>query len=214
MSKAFKVFREPDSWEQDTLRPPFFVVSDTHWYHKNIVKYCDRPENHDRVMVQRWNDVVSDDDVVLHLGDLFMSRRDNYDRFREKIAPRLNGRKYLILGNHDDVKLDYKGLGFEPIKPFRMGWQLPYLVSIHGADATRRASWTATSETLVVEFHHYPSAHVEPGHLRIHGHIHNNGYGTEPGVRVAARERNLNVSVEVIDYTPQPIGFLLRETLS
>lgn len=203
--------RRPPEFEEDTLRPPFFVVSDTHWYHKNIVRYSGRPENHDRLMVDRWNSVVGDD-VVLHLGDLFWPGRKNerYERFAEKIAPRLKGEKYLILGNHDDPKTDFKRLGFTPIKPFRIRWSRPKLHYPEGTAGTR----VTTTESTWVEFAHYPSEGMIPGYLRVHGHIHTNGYGPKGGPFLAKRLRNVNVSVEAIDYTPQPIEKVLREVLS
>lgn len=201
---SFKIYDQPRSWEHDTLLPPFHVVSDTHWFHANIVKYCDRPLNHDEIMVERWNQVVDPDDVVLHLGDLFMSKRRNVERFREEITPWLNGHKYLILGNHDDKRLDYESLGFEVIKPFSIEW-------------TRVDDDPLSSRTvrpIVVEFAHYPRQEYAKDVLRLHGHIHNNGYGTEPGVKIASRRGNVNLSVEVIDYTPQPVEFVLSEALS
>lgn len=211
---SMRLTRNPPAWKEDTLRPPFFVVSDTHWFHRNIIRYSGRPDNHDRIMVERWNDVVGDDDVVLHLGDLFMWP-NKYERFKKQVASKLKGEKYIILGNHDDKKLDYKGLGFTPIEPFRMRWSpvdphcgyrpdiCPY--GDDCADCQPDEHW--------VEFDHYPSDGMMPGYLRVHGHIHTNGYGTLKGPHVASRLRNVNVSVEVIDYTPQPIEKILKGAL-
>ncbi|QAY60470.1 hypothetical protein ET475_11055 [Microbacterium protaetiae] len=51
-----------------------FVTSDTHFGHARIIELAGRPfsavEEMDAEMVRRWNDVVSADAVVLHLGDL------------------------------------------------------------------------------------------------------------------------------------------------
>jgi calcineurin-like phosphoesterase family protein len=46
-----------------------------------------------KVLVERWNSVVEDDDTIWHLGDVFF--RD-YSMLHE-----LKGKKILILGNHD-----------------------------------------------------------------------------------------------------------------
>ena len=50
-----------------------FVISDHHFYHENIIKYCNRPFNSLRemnyTMIEKWNSVVSENDTVLHLGD-------------------------------------------------------------------------------------------------------------------------------------------------
>src|SRR4051794_21462432 len=87
------------------LTPPFYVISDTHWFHKNIVKFCNRDMNHDWIMLARWNKAVSPDDTVLHLGDLLLTRSaEKQDQFFDEIAPQLMGRKFLILGNHDNKR--------------------------------------------------------------------------------------------------------------
>lgn len=82
-----------------------FIISDTHFGHKNVLQFepsrntqmrIDSFENHDEWLVERWNSVVSPDDVVLHLGDFAFNSASNY-------LPRLNGTIILILGNHDQV---------------------------------------------------------------------------------------------------------------
>jgi calcineurin-like phosphoesterase family protein len=79
-----------------------FFTSDTHFNHKNIIEYCDRPfdsiEEHDEYLIEQWNKTVSSKDHVYHLGD-FAFWKNNIDP--DKIASRLNGKKYLIIGNHD-----------------------------------------------------------------------------------------------------------------
>lgn len=49
-------------------------------------------------IVQRWNSVVHDGDLVYHLGDVLMSHYD------VNILKRLNGTIFLIRGNHDTDK--------------------------------------------------------------------------------------------------------------
>lgn len=50
-----------------------FIIADTHFYHENIIKYCDRPfENAsimNDIMIEKWNSVVGKSDIVIHLGD-------------------------------------------------------------------------------------------------------------------------------------------------
>ena len=49
-----------------------------------------------QVLIDNWNRVVADGDLVLHLGDVAFSGQA-YD----SIMPQLNVNKYLIRGNHD-----------------------------------------------------------------------------------------------------------------
>jgi calcineurin-like phosphoesterase family protein len=50
---------------------PFYVISDTHFFHKNIIKYCGRPFDHEVMMIKRWQRIIRDSDTIVHLGDLF-----------------------------------------------------------------------------------------------------------------------------------------------
>lgn len=180
------------------LTPPFFVISDTHWFHKNIVKYCNRDMNHNQIMIDRWNATVGPDDYILHLGDvLFCASKEKERMWFEEVGPSLNGRKFLILGNHDKPQWEkfYNQAGFNVVKPFSMRYR--------GYD---------------VSFDHYPTSRggIQPGDqtIRIHGHIHNKGYQhIYEKRREKKRYGNVNVSVEVIDYTPQPIERMLDKTI-
>ncbi len=77
-----------------------FFTSDHHFYHTNVIKYCDRPYDEVEFMnedlCERWNQVVKPEDTVYHLGDFSMAFRPV-----EFIPQRLNGTIYLIPGNHD-----------------------------------------------------------------------------------------------------------------
>jgi len=79
-----------------------WVCSDHHLGHTNVIKYCSRPfknVNHmDHCLINNWNAVVKDNDLVIHLGDLsFVS--GNY-------LHHLNGKILLVKGNHDNKMYD------------------------------------------------------------------------------------------------------------
>lgn len=174
-----------------SLLPPFYVVSDTHWYHKNIIEYCDRPKNHNRLMIDNWIKAVGPDDTVLHLGDLFFGRGEQRVQDMINIGKQLPGRKFIILGNHDNPKLNYQDFGFTVLRPFTIQYR-----------------------GYEVEFDHYPSDakhKIAKGEkrIRVHGHIHNNGYAHWSKPKVSYRYANINVSIEELDYTPQPVIDLL-----
>ena len=80
-----------------------FYIADTHFGHANIIRYDDRPfssaEEMDEAMISNWNAAVSDADTVYILGDVSWY---GSERTRE-ILGRLNGKKVLIRGNHDEV---------------------------------------------------------------------------------------------------------------
>lgn len=78
-----------------------FFTSDTHFGHANIIKLCNRPfkdvEEMNEKLVENWNKVVPENGIVFHLGDFAFGGSALWNN----IIPRLNGRIYLILGNHD-----------------------------------------------------------------------------------------------------------------
>lgn len=78
-----------------------FFTSDTHFGHRNIIKYCDRPfssvEEMDEHMIRVWNEQVGVSDIVFHLGDFSFYNTSESQR----IYDRLKGHKILIRGNHD-----------------------------------------------------------------------------------------------------------------
>lgn len=102
----------------ETLRYFSHIYSDPHFFHNNIIRYCDRPfvdAAHQREeMVRRYNEIVNPDDHVLYLGDLFLpSGREGHE-----FMNRLNGRKSIVTGNHDRGLTNNRlqGLGFELIE--------------------------------------------------------------------------------------------------
>jgi calcineurin-like phosphoesterase family protein len=147
---------------ESTVGRNIFVVSDTHFGHANILRFTDsttgeliRPgfaslEEMDEHMIQQWNSVVQDKDIVYHLGDVYMN--DGH-----RVLPRLQGRKRLILGNHDNGKSLYLQAHFQKIMMWRM-WPELNCVLTH------------------VPIHESGMYKV---HYNLHGHIHQNPSPTE-----------------------------------
>lgn len=82
-----------------------FFTSDTHFGHANIIDFCNRPfgsvEHMDEMLIRNWNLVVRQEDEVWHLGDFALE--SDAKRLRS-IFRRLNGRKRLVIGNHDSAE--------------------------------------------------------------------------------------------------------------
>lgn len=78
-----------------------YFTSDLHFGHKNIIRFCNRPwetiEEMDEGLIKNWNSVVGENDLVFDLGDFAFASNGRW----KEILSRLNGRHYLILGNHD-----------------------------------------------------------------------------------------------------------------
>ena len=78
-----------------------YYTGDLHLGHANVIRLCGRPfqtvEEMDEVLIENWNRRVGAKDSVYILGDLI---------FRAVQPPevylrRLNGKKHLVIGNHD-----------------------------------------------------------------------------------------------------------------
>lgn len=85
-----------------------FFTSDQHFGHSNIIKFeplnrvdesgvmFSSVEQMDEFLIARWNEVVGAGDLVYTVGDTSYKQET-----LRRIIPRLNGRKVLIVGNHD-----------------------------------------------------------------------------------------------------------------
>lgn len=78
-----------------------FYISDWHYGHANILAFDNRPfkslDEMNEALVGRWNNVVSDGDIVYVLGDMFWCNMET----AISVLDKLNGQKFLIKGNHD-----------------------------------------------------------------------------------------------------------------
>lgn len=91
-----------------------FFIADTHFSDDNIRRYENRPfhsvEAMNAEMMERWNAVVAEGDVVYVLGDLGAEGRE------AAVLGQLKGVKYLVKGNHDTKSnAEYRRLGFDEV---------------------------------------------------------------------------------------------------
>lgn len=162
-----------------------FIISDTHFLHRKIAEYADRPDDWQDRIITNWNNVIGDNDVVLHLGDLTFGNREN----AASITRRLNGKKYLLKGNHDRRSRKwFDELGFELIK----------------------SSFMVDCGPFKILFSHRPVFNLPKGTANIHGHIHNKQHF------IAYRQKNLyiNASVEKLNYRPIRLNNLMYRSES
>lgn len=163
-----------------------WVISDTHFFHKNIIGHSARPfttvEEMNREMIERWNTRVGKDDIVFHLGDVAM-----WGASQQNIVRQLQGKKRLILGNHDThPAVVYMGAGFEKVL----------------------ASYEGQGYVLT----HIP---VHPSQLgrfgvNIHGHTHQELVGDVVEGVFQPDRRYRNVCVEQIAYQPVLLANILE----
>lgn len=155
-----------------------WIIADTHFFHTNIGQYCDRPDGWQDMILENWNRYIQPGDIVFHLGDLALGKKED----TEALVPLLNGKLYLMRGNHDRRgKAFYDMLGITLVPdPLQMIY----------------------SKNLRLIFSHRPILLLEPGVLNLHGHIHNN-----PAPELSPR--HINLSIEVRDYRPWRLSEIL-----
>lgn len=145
-----------------------WVVSDTHFNHANILNFTDsntdelvRPQfssvqEMNEVIIQRWNEVVKPGDKVYHLGDVVMG--NDQEGWMKRHWPRLMGKKRLIVGNHDNIKMLSSGGFFAKVELWRVFTEFGIILShipLHSSNLYRGASQGRQM-------------------LNVHGHIHQN----------------------------------------
>lgn len=170
-----------------------WVISDTHFNHENIIKYCNRPfdsvKQMNEYMVEMWNSVVKPGDKIYHLGDVYMGGGFGREYTHFLLKYRLHGRKRLVLGNHDNGKDHILQESFEKIDVWRMFPEFGLLlthVPVHESSLFRGAKGTEKDPKKL---------------LNIHGHIHD---------QKSPSEDHRCVCVEHIDYKPVHIEELRK----
>jgi len=93
-----------------------YFTADQHFDHENIIKFCERPFKTIRLMnhaiIENNNEIVTNDDIVYHLGDITLRGPVSINVVRQFIG-KLKGQKHLILGNHDRLTpKQYLNVGF------------------------------------------------------------------------------------------------------
>jgi calcineurin-like phosphoesterase family protein len=168
-----------------------FFTSDQHYYHGRIIFYCTRPftnikQMHD-VLITRHNEVVSEEDTVWGLGDMFMLAAERQYQ-AGKIIEKLNGQQHLVLGSHDE---------FKPFNYIKMG-----ITSVHTSMWLERDGYKFVLA-------HDPSIYTIVQNMgektyMLCGHVHNLFKHLLPEKRV------INVGVDVWDYRPVSFEEILK----
>lgn len=160
-----------------------YFTSDLHLGHQNIIHLCNRPflsvEEMDATLIHNWNKKVHRNDIVYILGDLMFRN----EKAPEEYLQQLNGKKHLLLGNHDNrwIKDCNLSLFFESVE--RLGFT---------TDGKRKL-------TLC----HYPLMswpHIQTSFM-IFGHIHNNT-DADYWPFISHSPRMLNAGVDINNYEP------------
>jgi calcineurin-like phosphoesterase family protein len=133
----------------------------------------------DQALIKNWNELVKPDDIVFHLGDFAFKGSNSIQHYRNQ----LNGKIYLIRGNHDSKQIGQLTPYFDGVFDY---------LEIDVADNEARQGWqhiTLCHYALRVwnRSHH--------GSYSLYGHSHN----TLPD---DPNSRSFDVGVDCHDYKP------------
>ncbi|WP_409967511.1 hydrolase [Bengtsoniella intestinalis] len=166
-----------------------YFTSDLHFHHDNIIKMTGRPfqnvEEMNASLIHNWNCVVGQEDEVYILGDFTLKGIT----YVPDLLARLNGKKYLIRGNHDRFARFYQVDGFEWVKDY-------YELNAEG-------HWFVLC--------HYPFAewnHQRRGSFHLHGHIHTDGAYNQENIQNG--RLMYDVGVDANNYAPVGVTQILE----
>ena len=172
-----------------------FCIADTHFGHQKIIEYC-RPQyadtdEMDQDLVYRWNQVVRQQDIVYHMGDVaLVGSSDERQRYVLDLLCQLHGEIRLVGGNHDNT------------------WIAEAFDAFYGVRERKRC--------LMSHIPIHPAQLEDRFKLNIHGHLHDKEvtcpFHLDPRMQVTDR-RYVCVSVEHTDYAPRPFDDIVKERL-
>ncbi len=190
-----------------------WFTSDQHYWHENIIKYCNRPYANaaemNESLIANYNQLVKPEDTVYHLGDFSMAFRPV-----ETYVHRLNGTKHLIAGNHDFCSYLHKK---SRTSDGHVMWTNKYIECGFTSVSTEGLITIAGQEVLM---HHMPyngdhgvndryTEHrpKDEGKWLLHGHLHG---------KYKTKDHMIDVGVDVWDFKPVSIdtiaSIILKET--
>lgn len=157
-------------------------ISDLHFGHRSMAyrRKFQSTDDMDKCIIDLWNVTVRKHDVTYILGDISMGNKKFYPLLKE-----LNGIKKVILGNHD--------------RPEDVPELLKYVNWVGGMYKFKDK--ITNNKVFLTHCPMHPSELEYGVKYNVHGHVHENSISDS---------RYLNVSAEVINYTPKTIEELLK----
>jgi len=184
LEKELEKTRDPSKrkFQEIQSNEKIFVFSDTHFDHKNIIEYCNRPFHSTKQMneklVENWQNVVNHNGKVFFLGDMSYSRnRRSIDYWLGQLA----GEIFYIRGNHDTDIIT----------------RAEVLPNRHGIKYQ-------DYQFLLMHDPYRPKGY--DGWI-IHGDRHNNDLDNYPFIN--QKNKTVNVCAELVDYSPISIERLI-----
>jgi calcineurin-like phosphoesterase family protein len=141
-----------------------FFISDTHFFHKNVIKYSNRPFDHvdqmNATLIKNINQVVGENDELYILGDFIFG---NVQKAVGVLSQIKCQNIHYIFGNHDET------MESEEVKRF--------FKSMQDYKEIRIPDKSCEQGYQMICLFHYPILEWNRGHRgawMLHGHCHGN----------------------------------------
>ena len=149
-----------------------YLITDTHFNHEIIKKYCGRPDNYED-LIQKGLVQLKPEDLLIHLGDVCIG---NDVEVHEKYIMPLECKKWLVRGNHDRKS---------------NSWYMS-----HGWDFVGRQVKDVYFGKKIL-FSHKPKIDDGWYDLNIHGHFHNSHHrDQEPDLLAIKNDKHKLLAIE------------------
>lgn len=164
----------------------YYIISDTHFNHDEIIGYCERPQDHEQKMFHSLMRISDHENACLiHLGDFALG---NESEAMMKLCQYWMGRKILVMGNHDSKSASwYMEHGFDFVCD---SFKLKYCGKI-------------------ICFSHKPQPWDGDWEINIHGHLHNLGHRNKEFKELKQWHRLY--SPELMDYQPIELSKFIQK---
>ena len=188
-------------------------LSDVHFHHANIIRFCNRPfrdvHHMDNVLAHAIRSDLESTDVQICLGDWYVYADAKRHQERLTFVQPHQDKHWLVAGNHDipkktDDDLSFFGSQTTSVMAFTLDkqWVREQFDTYWPVNHVCFIDWLSLPNTWHVGVSHWPipvNLLPDPSWIFLHGHIHD-----KPSVPCG-----INVSMEAIDYKPRTLVELL-----
>jgi calcineurin-like phosphoesterase family protein len=164
----------------------YWIITGTHFSQETMVTKYGRNSGYESDIIKNLKEVVKNDDVIIHLGDICWENHKHWNYLFCGIFP--FAKKWLVLGNHDNKS---------------MSWYLKCWDFV-------AESFTLDIYGKKIIFSHIPQPDTEYDY-NIHGHLHDNDHRkSEPEISKILTKKHKLISIEQTNYKPLELEKLIR----
>ena len=163
----------------------WWITTDTHFGHKNLIEWGQRPEDFSEKIIKSWKQNVKPDDWIIHLGDV------SWPAYYNELI-NLPGHKILCRGNHDIKSYNwYNKRGFDLVCE----------------------EYTMKYDGMNILFSHQPRIFHDKD-INIHGHLHNMSHRTYHDFNINGQPISplYCVSLERLGYEVFSLDYIMKLT--